>query len=80
MWISIEQSMSVSGIVYVFMESVVLIGHVQLSLLILGDPTWASITNRLVNYLSDFVDNWLKDVNIDVCQDGVCAIISQSDY
>jgi len=36
--ISIEKSVMVSGIVYVFLGFVVLIGHVQLSLLIMGVP------------------------------------------
>jgi len=40
-----------------------MIGHVQLSLTIMGGPTGAfrTIDNyRLVNYLSDFPENWLK--------------------
>jgi len=37
-WITIEQSVMVSGIVYIFLGFVVVIGHVQLSLLIMGAP------------------------------------------
>ena len=42
-WISIKESVMVSGIVYVFMGSEV-IGHVQLSLLIMGAPAGALTT------------------------------------
>ena len=38
-WISIEQSVMVSGIVYVFLGLWFMIGHVQLSLLIIGALT-----------------------------------------
>ena len=44
MWISAEQSVMICGIVYVFMGFVVLIGHVQLSLLIMGGGTGALAT------------------------------------
>jgi len=40
-WIPIEQSVIVSGIVYVFMGFASVIGHEQLSLLIMGGP-WGS--------------------------------------
>jgi len=58
-WISIEQSVVVSGIVYVFLGLWFGIGHVQLSLLIIGIDNF-----RLFNYLSDFSGNWLKGVYI----------------
>jgi len=45
----------VSGIVYVFLGFVIVIGHVQLSLLIMG-PTGA------FNYPFDFAGSWLKGV------------------
>jgi len=38
MWIPIEQSVMVSGIVYVFMGFAFMIGHEQVSLLIMGAP------------------------------------------
>ena len=45
MWISIEQWVIVSGIVYVFLGLWFMIGHVRLSLLIMGGgPTGALAT------------------------------------
>jgi len=72
-WISIERSVVVSGIVYVFLGLWFVIGHVQLSLLIMGIDNF-----RLFNYLYDFSGNWLKGVYM--CQNGTCEIISQSDH
>jgi len=40
----IEQSVMVSGIVYIFLGLVVVIGHVQSALLIMGGPTGAFTT------------------------------------
>ena len=40
------------------------IGHVQLSLLIVGGGQWGIDNYRLFNYLSDFAENWLKGVYI----------------
>jgi len=71
-WISIEQSVVVTGIVCVFMGFVFVIGRVKFSLLIR-----ASTTNRLLNYRSDFAENWLKGV--DMCLNYTCEI-SQSDH
>ena len=53
MWISIEQSVKVSGIVYVFLGFVVVIGHVQLSLLIMG-PHPGIDNYRAFNDFADF--------------------------
>jgi len=47
----------VSGIVYVFMGFAVVIGHEQLSLLIMGGPHWGIDNYRPFNYLSDFAEN-----------------------
>jgi len=54
----------VSGIVYVFMGLAgSMIGHVQLSLLIMGGGAHWGIDNyRLFNYLFDFAENWLRGV------------------
>ena len=49
-----------------------MIGHAQLSLLIIGGAHW------LLNYLSDFAENWSKGVY--VYQDDTCEIISESDH
>jgi len=52
-WISIEQSVMVFGIGYVFLGFVVVIGHVQLSLLIMGwgaTGAWTTI-GRLIIFL-----------------------------
>jgi len=55
-----------------------MLGHAQLSLLIMGGGAHWGIDNcRLFNYLSDLADNWLKGVYM--CQDDTCEIISQSD-
>jgi len=78
-WISIEQSVIVFGIVYVFLGFAVVIGHVQWSLLIIGGPTGALTTiGCMFNYLSDFTENWLKGVY--VYQDDTRETISQSDH
>jgi len=53
------------------------IGHVQLSLLIMG-PHWGIDNYRLFNNLSDFAKHWLKGAYR--CQDDTCEIISQSDH
>ena len=51
--ISMEQSVMVSGIVYVFAGSLVVIGHVQLTLLIMGAPTGAlPIIDHLIIFLT----------------------------
>jgi len=51
-----------------------MIGHVQLSLLIMW-AHWGIDNYRPCNYLSDFAEIWLEDVYM--CQD---EIISQSDH
>ena len=55
-----------------------MIGHVQLSLLIMGGGHWVMANYNLFTYLLDFAENWLRGVY--VCQDDTCNIISQSDY
>jgi len=73
-WISIGQSVIVSGIVYVFMRSVAhdWSGADQFT-------NYGGIDNyRMFNYLSYFAENWLKGVYM--CQDDTCKIISQSDH
>ena len=50
-----------------------MIGHVQLSLLIMGGPT-----DWLFSYLSAFAGNWLNGVHM--YQNDTCEIISQSDH
>ena len=66
--ISIEQSAMVSSIVFVLMGFVVVIGHVQLSLLIMGWGTGALTT------ISCFAENWLKRVyQCNMCQIDRCT-------
>jgi len=83
-WILIAQSVMVSGfwldsqwwylIFFMFLWGLcVMIGHAQLSLLILGEPHWGIDNYRLIIYLSD----WLP---VYMCQDDTCGIISQSDH
>ena len=55
-----------------------MIGHVQLSLLIVGGDPPGIDNYRAFNYLSDFAENWLKGLYM--YQDDTRAIISQSDH
>ena len=57
---------------------VVLIGHEQLSLLIMGGGPIVDDNYRQFNYLSDFAEKWLECVYM--CQDDTCEIISLSDH
>ena len=59
-WISMEQSVMVSGTVYVFLGFVVVIGHAQLSLLTMGGTTGAKTTiynidNYIINYILYYI-------------------------
>ena len=72
-WISLNNQCLVSGIVMSFWGLWFMIGHVQLSWLIIGGPNY-----RPFNYLSDFAENWLEGVYM--YRDGTCEIISQSDH
>jgi len=74
----IEQWVIVSGIVYIFLGLWFMIGHVRLTLLIMGGPHWGIDKYRLFNYLSDFAGNWVKGVYM--CQNDTSEIISQSDH
>jgi len=68
----------VSGIVYVFMGFVGVIGYEWLSLLIMEGPQPGIHSYRLFNYLSEFAENWLKGVYM--CQDATCENISLPDH
>ena len=61
-----------------------MIGQVQLSLIIMG-AHWGIDNDRLFNYLSDFAEDWLKDVymclqGVYMCQNDTCEISSHSDH
>jgi len=53
-----------------------MIGHRQLSLLIMG-AYWYIDNYRLFIYRSDFAEKWLKGVYM--CRDDTCEMISLSD-
>jgi len=55
-----------------------MIGHAQLSWLIMGGHHWGIDDYRLFNYLSDFPESWLKSVYM--YQDNTCEIIFRSDH
>ena len=74
----IEQSVMVSGIVYVFLGFVVHDWSCAVELTNYRGPHWAIDNYRPFNYLSDFAGNWLKGVY--EYQDDICEIISQSDH
>jgi len=48
-----------------------MIGHVQLSLLVMGGPHWGIDNYRAFNHPSDFAENWLKGVYM--YQDDACG-------
>jgi len=56
----IEQSVMVSGIVYVFLGFVVHDWSCAVELTNYRGPHWAIDNYRPFNYLSDFAGNWLK--------------------
>jgi len=56
-WIPIEQSVMVSVSIIVLWVSPSVIGHEQLSLLIMGGAHWGIDNYRPFNYLSDFDEN-----------------------
>jgi len=69
-WISIEQSVIVSDIVF--------LGFVVHDWSCAAEfSNYGGIAiDRLLNYLSDFAENWLKSVYM--CQNDTCEIVSQS--
>ena len=77
-WISIEQSVKVSGIVYVFLGFVIDDWSCAVELANYGGHHWGIDDYRLFNYLSDFPESWLKSVYM--YQDNTCEIIFRSDH
>ena len=61
MWISIEQSVIVSVLFTALWDLRCMIGHVQLSLLIMGGPHWGIDNYKLFNYLI-CQELWLEGV------------------
>jgi len=62
MWISIEQSVMVSVLVYVFMGSVVHDWSCAVKFTNYGGPHWGIDSYKPCNHFSDFAENWLKGV------------------
>jgi len=62
MWISIEQSAIVSGLVFVLMGFVVHDRSCAVEFTHYLGSHWGIVNYRLFNYLSDFAENWLKGV------------------
>jgi len=77
-WISVEQSVMVSGIVYVFMGFVARNWSCAVEFTNYGRPHCGIDNYRPFNYISDFAENWLN--NVYLCQDDTCEIISQSHH
>ena len=74
----IEQSVTVSGIVYVFLGFVVHDWSCAVEFINCGGGPPGIDNYRAFNYLSDFAENWLKGLYM--YQDDTRAIISQSDH
>jgi len=68
----------VVGNVYVFMGVVVSAWPYAADFNNYGGGPWGFDNYRLLNYLSDFAENWSKVVY--VCQNDTCEIISQSNH
>jgi len=68
-WISIKHSVMVSGFVYIFMGSVVRDWSCAVEFTNYGGPHWGVDNYRLLNYLADFAENWLKGV----CKVSTCV-------